>query len=257
MVPLNPDHSSVNSSRYSAHTESSGAGHNISLDCGPTDQIIRPLSITSDHLAPETVATAVQNLDPLCTYDQFQYIHNNFNAHMVQADHETSEFALDLSPSFDFEQDGINWEYFDSGDLDRCLLGSLPFDGPNCYAGYPPLSNDRGASGVPLTGAVGANFSTANVVELSWYTRLEAGNALRVNSSEKKASAPGSPQNNREHQVEINEVYRQNLSSKLRPRWPEDPLPSTEFLVRKYPRSTLGSRLLTPRQSENVCPDVF
>lgn len=256
MVPLTQD-LNANSSEYSSHTESSGAEHNISLDCGPTNKRLHPFPTTSDYLAPESKATAVQTLNPLCPYDEFQYVRDDFNAHVVQADHETSESALDLSPSFAFEQDGINWEHFDSDYIDRYLRESLPLDGPGCYARYPPLLTDHGASGVQLTEAVGAKSSTANLVELSWYTRLKAGNASQVNTSEAKASAPGSPQNERAYQVEITEVYRQSLSNKLRPRWPEDPLPSSEFLVRRYPRSTLISVLLIPRRSENVCPDVF
>lgn len=102
------------------------AEHGKKVDCGSVNESTYPLPSTSESLASGIEATAAQSLHTVTANDQFQNIHNDFNPQVVQAGDEISGFALDPPPSFDFEQNGITWENFDTGDLAWCLLGSTP-----------------------------------------------------------------------------------------------------------------------------------
>ncbi|KIW32627.1 uncharacterized protein PV07_04158 [Cladophialophora immunda] len=166
-------------------------------------------------------------LNAVSSSDQFQTIQNDFDPHLRHGLADTSEFALNPSPH-DFEEDGIAWGNFDVGDLDWNLLGSFPIDSAEYH---PALPDNPEAARVPPVGAVTRTHSTATVVERSWYTKLETSNATRANSSENSnPSGPASPGNEGAPRTEMSEEYRQGLSSRLRPRWPEEPLPSIEFL---------------------------
>lgn len=226
------------------------------VDRGSVIESTYQIPSTSRPLGLGIEATTVQPFDNVTVNDQLQNNHNDFNLQMVQATDETSDFTIDPSPSFDFNQDGFTWESFDSDDLDWWLLGSLPLESPEYHVRHSLLLDTPEGSKVQVAGTASGAPSTAALIERSWYTRLEASNSLHTNSSDSRPSGSTSPGNEGAPQTEINEGYRQSLSNRLRPKWPDEPLPSTEFLVRQYRRSFIIHTLLIS-YGQKLCIQLY
>ena len=148
---------------------------------------------------------------------------------LIQIADDEPEFGRDIPFSLDFGQQGIT--DFDFGQLDWQLLGSFPLDHAESYGRCPPISNDAENSISEPLEKTSNIASTAVAVERSWFTRFEISSISRTKLSDNERSGATSPGNEGVPRTEINEGYRQSLSGRLCPRWSEEPLPSTDFLV--------------------------
>lgn len=202
------------------------------VDCVPINEGGLPLPSPLECLVPEIKAAAAQPLDIVTITDPSLDIHNDFNHHLWTSAGEAVGFPLAPSSSYIFEPDTITWDNFDTSDFDWCLLTSPLSESMESDTRDPPLLDDPDGSKAQLAETVTRTASTATVVERSWYTRLEPSDSTQPNSSDYKASDPVSSGFEGTPNTEIDEIYRQGLSGRLRPRWKEEPLPSIEFLVR-------------------------
>ena len=191
-------------------------------------------------MAPEvTVASSHPEIVPGVN-EGHEYFSNDFGQPTLQPCNHTG-LTLDGSPMFDYEQGDVGWEDFDSGNIDWCLLGTFPLERAETYAKLPPPLRISADSRAGLAVVALSADSLPTIVERSWYTRLDSRDAPRANSPEINASGATTPDNSCAPRTEINELYRQSLYNRLRPKWSEEPLPSTEFLVSNLLRQIANS----------------
>jgi hypothetical protein len=139
-------------------------------------------------------------------------------------------FPSDQSVGFDYEPGGLIWEDFDLGDLNSYFLETTNLQD----AEIPDQVDLPEAVNQPRQGLAPQGVETpidimrerrndvATRVEKLWYTRLESDSRNIPTSSENAGNSA---------REDINEIYRQSLTKRLRPQYSEEPLPSTEFLA--------------------------
>ena len=143
------------------------------------------------------------------------------------------EWAFPLVQPFDSDYEGsaLSWENFDFNDLTSLFLGASHPENAEGSAQLPETSASRYEQRAETTDLQWISPTTATMVEHLWFTRLESDNCSTVDTAGNLVSGIFTPGGENLARREINEIYRQNLSDRLRPQWSEEPLPSTEFLV--------------------------
>jgi hypothetical protein len=110
----------------------------------------------------------------------------------------------------------------------------------------PPYGNDHVDSrhaGIPLQSSMSSTQydmtqpERRHTVSDIWFNRIaEKTNVGGQSETPTRPASPPLPQSAVETSgvSEVDEVYRLRLSTQMKPKWSEEPLPSTEFLVRSY-----------------------
>lgn len=246
-----------NSSVDCAQMDTSGVEFGTSVEVRQVNEEPYLLPSFTHILGPEVAPTSLNSVAPAAVNDRTQYTTGVFQPSAVHTTNETSSLVLDPSPSFDQDQDCLAWENLDFGDLDWCLFESFPLENAETLArGSAPVDNLEPCR--PEVADAAANSApTAMVVERSWFAKLENGSATRTNPSEIDQSGSATPSGNEDApRTEINEGYRQSLSSRLRPRLSDEPLPSTDFLVSGRPCRLVGAFWLTCT-SQKMCIQMY
>ena len=211
----------------------SGGEYGIREESQPLNRQAYLIPPYNHTFGPDTVPIPSRPQGPTAANDPSEYIHRDFHHRVAVAPttNETSGLLLGPSSTSEYDQDRLAWENFDFGDLDWCLLESFPLENAETHPRVPASFISPEFIRTEPADTASATASTTVVVERSWFAKLENGSAAKTTSSETDQSGPASPGNEGAPRTEINEGYRQSLSSRLRPRLSDEPLPSTEFLV--------------------------
>lgn len=234
-----------NSSVDCTQMDTSGAEFGACVDERPVNEEAYLLPSYTHTLGPDVEPTASHPFGPAAANDRTQYANGVFQSSAGQTTVEASGLILDPSPSFDHDQDCLAWENIDFGELEWCLFESLPLENAETLARVSAPVDNLEPFRAELADAAPNSAPTAVVVERSWFAKLENGSATKTNTSENDQSGSASPGNEGAPRTEINEGYRQSLSSRLRPRVSDEPLPSTDFLVSGWPCNVASAFWLT------------
>ena len=131
----------------------------------------------------------------------------------------------------DYEGSALSWENFDFNELTSLFFGASHPENAEGSAQLPATSVSGYEQRAATTDLQGINPTTATMVEQLWFDRLESDNCSTIDTAGNLVSGTSTPGGENLARREISEIYRQNLSNRLRPQWSEEPLPSTEFLV--------------------------
>jgi hypothetical protein len=141
---------------------------------------------------------------------------------------------LDQSPNFDYNAGVVSWDDFNFDDLNSHLLGSFHPESVEISAQLPQSSQSSQDQPVEPVDLQRKSDTVLAAVESLWFTRLECDNSVAPNPDKAYLSGTTTPGEEGRPGGCINDIYRQSLANRLRPKWSDDPLPSTEFLVRLY-----------------------
>ncbi|KIW26368.1 uncharacterized protein PV07_09468 [Cladophialophora immunda] len=146
-------------------------------------------------------------------------------------DMDLPTFPSNQSVDFDNETAAFIWEDIDLGDLNSYFLDPLR-SLEDCPSRLPKITQTRPDPGklAEETGLAQSHNAAAAAVEQLWFTRLESDCGNTANKLAHTASGESTPKGSKCAREDINEVYRINLTNRLRPRYSEEPLPSTDFL---------------------------
>jgi hypothetical protein len=144
---------------------------------------------------------------------------------------DNSKFLWDATFNFDGQPAGLSWEDFDLNDLNLSSIGAFPsYDSGVCTHFSQNLQPaNRPTSGTTLVQQ--EQYSPTAAIQKLWFTRLKSENDDAPTTGALPASGRTTPRSGNLQRTDINESYRLNLFSRLRPKLSEEPLPSTEFLV--------------------------
>ena len=213
-------------STVSANEHAIGMTHSL-MTSTDDNFLVPPYTAT---LTPSALAAASQLANTANPGEDFRYNDSNFSQSTLQSCGCAPNSGPDQPSTAEYEQDNPLWGTFDLGDLDWCLHGSLLLESAEACSGV--LTPMHGSSD-PESGSAETTtrtYSAATLVARSWYTNLDCGSNTGGSSSDIQISGATGSDNGNGSRMELNEVYRESLSSRLHPRWAEEPLPSTDFL---------------------------
>jgi hypothetical protein len=141
---------------------------------------------------------------------------------------------LDQSPNFDYNAGVVSWDDFDFNDLNSYLLGAFHPESVEISAQLPQSSQSGQNQPVEPVDLQRESDTVLTAVERLWFTRLECDNSVTPNADGAHLSGTTTPGEEGRPGGCINDIYRQSLANRLRPKWSDDLLPSTEFLVCPY-----------------------
>ena len=141
---------------------------------------------------------------------------------------------LDQSPNFDYNAGIVSWDDFNFNNLNSYLSGAFQPESAEISAQLPQSSQSGQDQPVEPADLQRKSDTALIAVESLWFTRLECENSVAPNPDGAYLSETITPGEEDRPGGCINDIYRQSLANRLRPKWPDDPLPSTEFLVHLY-----------------------
>jgi hypothetical protein len=155
---------------------------------------------------------------------------------MENAPQELQRTDLGLSPlldgwSHEIQPQYPSWQVRDDFDWEAFNLSLLvPMSVDETAWIVPPPSNQPASASRPEEVIQSPSPASMDVIMGLWVTRADDANRKADGISYSLApTRPATPNNMSPGTVD--ERYRDDLSNRLRPRWKEEPLPSTEFLV--------------------------
>jgi hypothetical protein len=154
---------------------------------------------------------------------------------------QNGSFSFPAQPEFwnmEGESHYPSWhigEDFDLQTFNTSLLAPIFVDESAWRVASPEGHDDMGAT--PRLGPHSPSATSMEVIQGLWVTKADDNS--RKNDGLSYSVAPTCPitPTTMSSANGVDDRYREDLSMRLRPRWKEDPLPSTEFLV-YIPRSS-------------------
>ena len=203
-------------------------------DLGPAPDIVP----ATDHLnasRAEALALQMQQLSPPMSHipanESLEQPNMDFRPDAFPVNGDACTFPSDQSADFDYEVGAFSWEDFDLNDIDSFFLGAFQPEsvGPSTQLRHTFESGNGQRAEATEPPCKRGNAAAA--VEHLWFTRMEGDNCSTADTIGNLVSGISTPGGGNPPHRDINESDRLDLSSRLRPQWSEDPLPSTEFLV--------------------------
>jgi hypothetical protein len=148
------------------------------------------------------------------------------------------EFSPQAMGSWPMHQEPFgSWQISDDFDLEAFNASLLLPSILEQTAWQAPQVVDRDVvHTVSVAGSHSLNVSAMDEIQHLWITKT-ADNSWKNDGNASYSVGPSRPMTptiNRSSPTTVDDSYRNALSSRLRPRWKELPLPSTEFLVRSH-----------------------
>ena len=196
----------------------------------PPYNLLTRQSADSSYSAPATRISPMTQGAPAAGSGQIDLI---FNQHNYPTPENGCPTLLDQPLCANYEVGAVWWDDVDSVHLNSYLFGTSFTENNDVPVQLPEPDFPNNGPTVPQRQQPASKAGAALViVEKRWFTRFENENDMASDLDGGHVSGVSTPSGENRFGRRMNDSYRQSLANRLRPKWSDHPLPSTEFLVR-------------------------